>query len=128
MREFIPGTYEREIAPNIVFRPIKSWHSATYAGERITIHNGNRSGCMFESGSFRSCSIPLSVTHRIYWNKITKEEVSAFLSYPDAMGAVPTYFWEIYSKKMADCERFDTESEMETRILSLLMEFTPDVL
>lgn len=125
MREFIPGTYEREIAPNIVFRPIKSWHSATYAGERITIINGDRSGCMLKD---HICHIPSTVTHRIYWNKVTKEEVSAFLSYPNAMGCYPDYFWEIYSPKMSDCERFGTEIEMETRILSLLMEFTPDVL
>ncbi len=120
MGDFIPTTMERAISKDIVFRPIRSWHSNTYAGEGLAIINNDRSGCVDANGL---CRKPSTVTHRIYWNTITKEEVSAFLSYPHGMGAVSSYFWEIYNYKSGACERFNSESEMETRIISILTEF-----
>ena len=115
--DFIPATMERQIAPSIVFRPIRSWSSLTYAGERLTIHDGDRSGCLDEFGR---CAAPMTVTHRNYWNTETKQNISAFLSYPNAMGVWDRYFWEIYPAENGDIERFESETEMETRIISIL--------
>ncbi len=127
---FIPCTREREIAPDIVYRPVRSWHSDTYAGEQLTKNPGgeDRSGCMFEEKfrGLRVCAIPLTVTHRLYWHKQNPNEfVSAFLSYPDAMGyAGPgQYFWEAYIGE--DVERFlgpDAEEEMEDAVMKDLVE------
>jgi len=78
--DFIPGTMEREIAPNIVFRPIRSWHSATYAGERLRKVGNDGSGCMrLDNDDTKICNIPLTVTHR------TGKRLSVFLSYPEGM-------------------------------------------
>jgi hypothetical protein len=115
--EFIPTTLEREIAPDIVFRPIKSWHSGTFAGERLTKIPGTTDG----SGCLRDgrCSPPLTVTHRKYWNKKTNKSISAFLSYPNGMSRIDRYFWEIYPID-GDIERFNSEEEMEEKIKELL--------
>lgn len=104
--KFIPTTMEREIYKNIVFRPLRSWHSNTYAGEKLKIVNGDRSGCV--NSDERTCNIPYTVTHRLYWNKNNPTKtISAFLSYPNAMGAWNEYFWEIYpSEDGNDIDRF----------------------
>jgi hypothetical protein len=129
---FIPTTMERKIAKDIVFRPIRSWHSNTYAGEQLETmpDSEDRSGCMdiVERRGYktRMCSIPLTVIHRIYWHKKNpKLTVSAFLSYPDAMGfSNKKYFWEVYSvRKDGDIERFfgkDAEKKMEAKIIRFL--------
>lgn len=119
--DFIPSTCEREIAPNVVFRPIRSWSSLTYAGEGLREVNGDGSGCV---GSNEKCYPPRTVTHRCYWNKLTKTRLSAFLSYPGAMGSFghgmgdKQYFWEIYY--LGEIERFAEETEMEQRIIEVL--------
>jgi hypothetical protein len=55
----------------------------------------------------------------MYWNVKTLKMLSTFLSYPNAMGVRDTYFWEIYPVE-GDIERFDSESEMEDRIIQLI--------
>lgn len=118
MNDFIPATMEREIYKNIVFRPIRSWHSNTYAGERLKIYNGDRSGCEMDD---MLCRIPYTVTHRLYWNKNNPEKtISAFLSYPNGMGNCANYFWEIYPAKNSDIERFSCELRMEEYLIGML--------
>jgi hypothetical protein len=115
--DYIPGTMEREIAPNIFFRPLRSWHSLTYAGEGLKIVNGDRSGCLDNQ---HRCFAPLVVTHRAYWNKKSGKRLSAFLSYPGAMGSFGnSYFWELYPVK-GDIRRFATEEELERTVKRLL--------
>ena len=67
-------------------------------------------------------SPPFTVTHRLYWNVARPNDtVSAFLSYPNGMGAVDEYFWEVYYGD--EPERFvgeHAESEMEATILAVL--------
>lgn len=121
-RDFIPGTSPRQIAPNIFFQPIRSWHSNTYAGEGLTSVNGDGSGCLREAPDkfgLAVCSPPLSVTHRIYWNEQTGQQLSVFLSYPNAMGSCDSYFWEVYPVD-DDIARFDSETEMEVEVIKLL--------
>ena len=127
---FIPTTKETSIGKNIVWRPVKSWHSGTHAGEKLTVmpgqdpKTGDKSGCMRELDGLPMCSIPYTVTHRIYWNTITKKEVSTFLSYPDAMGySDGKYFWELLNPDIGDTERFfgnDAQEKMEERIKKLI--------
>lgn len=115
---FIPTTMEREIGDNIVFRPKRTWHSNTYAGEKLKIVNGDRSGCMIGDDI---CRIPYTVTHRLYWHKSNPSKtISSFLSYPNGMGACNEYFWEIYPAEDGDIERFSSELEMEKAIIKIL--------
>ena len=125
--EFIPGTMEREIAKNIVFRPVRSWHSNTYAGEGLYEVKGDGSGCLIAQGKYGNtigldvCMKPLSVTHRVYWNKKKPDKIiSAFLSYPNGMGYYGSYFWEALGTREDDIERFDDEKEMERKIIRVL--------
>lgn len=113
---FIPGTREIAIGSGVVYRPIRSWHANVYAGEGITRVNGDGSGCLRE-GPGEWCNRPYTVTHRLYWNKKDPERTwSVFLSYPDAMGCCPSYFWELYGPGVEEVERFDHEDEMEERV------------
>ena len=128
---FIPTTMERHITKSIVFRPIRSWHSHTYAGENLESVNGDGSGCLKKDLITKqgitfdgTISRPYTVTHRLYWNvKNPNETISAFLSYPDAMGCSGgEYFWEIHPYKN-DIKRFfgkDAEKNMEQTIKRLL--------
>lgn len=121
-KDFIPGTSPRQIAPNIFFQPIRSWHSNTYAGEGLHNVNGDGSGCLREEKDrfgLPFCSPPLTVTHRIYWNEQTNKTLSVFLSYPNAMGSCASYFWEVYPVG-DDIARFQTEAEMEVEVVKLL--------
>ena len=130
---FIPGTMEREVAKNIVFRPVRSWHSNTFAGEGLYQVKGDGSGCLLTDGklgiirnqtrlagtTIELCLKPLTVTHRVYWNKKRpNEHISAFLSYPNGMGVLTSYFWEVMIGD--DIERFDFESDMERRVIEVL--------
>ena len=126
---FIPTTMKREIYPNIVFRPIRSWHSNIYAGEqKETLPDSeDRSSCMRKIGEYeRICNIPHTYTHRLYWNKKNpKNTISAFLSYPDAMSySDGEYFWEtLGTRKNHDIERFfgkNAEKQMEKKIIKVL--------
>lgn len=119
-QEFIPCTMARHISDGVMFRPVRSWHSATYAGEKLEIVGSDRSGCARKDGPYSfMCSIPLSVTHRLYWHKDAPDKtVSAFLSYPNGMGCSDEYFWETYGLG-EDVERWfgdAAEQEMETAI------------
>lgn len=122
--DFIPATLEREIFPHIVFRPIKSWHSGTYAGEGLYTIPGTSdgSGCLRRDtiGPLKVCGQPLTVTHRAYWHTQTGEWISSFLSYPNGMGAWDRYFWEIYFRKTDFASRFPEEAEMEQTVIALL--------
>ena len=120
---FIPCTSEREIAKDIVFRQIKSWHSLTYAGEGLK-HLPNsldRSGCLDDDGR---CSRPLSVCHRIYWHRKNPSfYISAVLSYPNGLSYINEYFWETLGTNGENIERFfgkDAEREMEKKIIKVL--------
>jgi len=128
---FIPCTMEREIAKDIVFRPIKSWHSNTFAGEKLLEMPGSedRSGCMKlikdKGYQMEMCMIPYTVTHRVYWHRKNPENmISAFLSYPEAMGCSDgEYFWEALGTAKEDIERFfgdSAEHDMEKKIIKAL--------
>jgi hypothetical protein len=114
---FIPCTREIEIGDGVVYRPIRSWMSLTYAGEGLQIVRGDASGCVDARGK---CSKPNAVVHRLYWRRLgwpDEPQVSAFLSYPHGMGACSEYFWEAYAGD--EPERYfgtDAESEMETML------------
>lgn len=123
--QFIPTTMPRLIGRNVVFRPLRSWHSNTFAGEGLfKIPNSNdSSGCLEAFG--RTCMKPYTVTHRIYWNRRTGNTISAFLSYPDAMGmSNGEYFWEtLGTNKDGDIERFfgpNAERQMEQAIIKTI--------
>ncbi len=122
-QEFIPTTLARSIGNGIVFRPVKSWHSNTFAGEQQTAHRGDGSGCMFPERfkGLRVCSIPLTVTHRLYWHeRDPSKTVSVFLSYPDGMGCSDGgYFWEACGIDPDDVTRYsgdNAEAEMEDAV------------
>jgi hypothetical protein len=122
---FIPCTAARAIGDGVFFRPIRSWHSATYAGENLTEMpgGGDRSGCIFPE-TFRGikvCQPPYTVTHRLYWHEHDlNKTLSAFLSYPDAMGCSDgEYFWEVFGINPDDVTRYfgdSAEAEMEDAI------------
>jgi hypothetical protein len=114
----------RFIGRGVFFRPIRSWHSNSYAGEKMTVlpgGSGDRSGCMFPDKfhGLAVCQPPLTVTHRLYWHEHDPQKtVSAFLSYPDAMGCCDEYFWETHGIS-GDVERWtgdNAETEMEDAI------------
>jgi len=127
-RNWLPATMEREIAPNIVFRPIRSWHTGVFAGEGLTKlpNTDDRSGCILgKLCSIDVCAPPGSVTHRIYWNRITGKALSSFLSYPNSLGVCDTYFWEIYPSASGQPKRFLSEEKMEAAVISLLTQDPP---
>jgi hypothetical protein len=122
---FIPATMARSIGDGVFFRPIRSWHSGTYAGEKLRNIPGSadRSGCLFDEkirGALDCCSPPHTVTHRLYWHeRDATKTLSAFLSYPNGMGCSDQYFWEAYGLSDNDIERYfgdGAEAEMETAI------------
>jgi hypothetical protein len=116
---FIPCTREVEFAPGLVYRPIRSWHSGTYAGERLTAVRGDGSGCMSVVDGRPVTSIPYTVTHRLYWKKGYPERtISAFLSYPGGMGHSAGYFWEAFGDGIE--ERFDSEEDMERAVAAAI--------
>lgn len=112
---FIPATRAVPIGRDVVYRPIRSWHSGTFAGEGLRTVGDDASGCVIgEMRGFDVAMLPKSVTHRIYWNIDKPEQsVSAFLSYPNGLGSRNTYFWEMMLPEGEDVERFDSEEEME---------------
>lgn len=117
-RDFIPGTREISIGGGVVYRPIRSWHSGTYAGEKLESlpNTTDRSGCVM--GQLRGITVSTlsyTVTHRVYWNVAKPDEmISCFLSYPGGMGCCDRYFWEA----LIDGEpvRFFDEAEAEKAI------------
>jgi hypothetical protein len=122
---FLPCTREVEVGRGVVYRPIRSWHVGTYAGERLHVVGGDRSGCIDEirsavGGLLREvCSPPSSAIHRVYWNRSQPDRtISALLSYPHGMSSLPEYFWEAYLGKVERWTGDSAESEMEARIVA----------
>ena len=124
---WMPCTMARAIGDGVFFRPVRSWHSNTYAGEKITRVRGDGSGCMFED-KFKGlsvCGVPYTVTHRLYWHENAPDNsISAFLSYPDAMGCSDgEYFWEAHPMDEGQEARYfgaDAETEMEAAVKARL--------
>ena len=124
--DFVPATREIEIGAGIVYRPVRSWHSGVYAGERLEIVGSDKSGCLIgRHGSLSTCLPPKSYTHRIYWRRggDPSKHISAFLSYPGGMVTTDRYVWEMAVRGFADGEiyRFTDETEMEGRIRGLFL-------
>ena len=94
------------------------WAMNVGAGEGLRSIRGDSSGCLDADGK---CRPPYVAIYRHYWSR--KGRISCFLSYPDGMGSMPTYFWEIYCLEgdlFEDIERFGTEGELLKRIKELL--------
>ena len=125
-QDFIPATMARSIGSGVFFRPVRSWHSGTFAGEKLYAMPGrtDRSGCLYDEkvrGVLTTCAPPMTVTHRLYWHESDPSKIiSAFLSYPDAMGCSGgEYFWENYGIDPDDIKRYfgpNAEEEMESDI------------
>lgn len=130
--EFIPATTARSVGDGVFFRPIKSWHSGTYAGEGKEFIPGSndRSGCILQDrvrGVLVACLVPKTVTHRLYWHEREPNKVvSVFLSYPDAMGCSGRdYFWEALGIEGDDISRYvgdNAEEEMEAAVRKYFLE------
>lgn len=128
IERFIPCTMEREASPDVVWRPVRSWHSLTYAGEGLDKIPGTQdgSGCIKKDGrGFQTTTRPLTVTHRLYWLKSDpNKSISSFLSYPHGMGCSNEYFWETYgTSEDGEVERFfgvNAEQEMEQAVIRTL--------
>ncbi|HEY5339895.1 MAG TPA: hypothetical protein VIK27_02620, partial [Candidatus Aquilonibacter sp.] len=123
---FLPTTREVSIGRGVVYRPVRFWTQATYAGEGIASVRGDSSGCAREVNGLPMCSAPSVAIHRAYWNVAKpSQSVSAFLSYPGAMGACDEYFWEAYLH--SEPERWigpNAEAEMEAAIVAELGDAT----
>lgn len=104
---WIPTTKKVSVTEKVVYRPIRSWHSGTFAGEGLYKIPGTNdgSGCLWKEkfkGILPVTSPPCSVTHRLYWHiDNPRKRFSAFLSYPQALGAANEYFWECFIDKEA---------------------------
>lgn len=120
---FAPATRAIHVGEGVFYRPIRSWSTNVFAGEGLEIVGEDRSGCAYpeKPGMPRTCSLPKTYTHRLYWHEAEPAyTVSAFLSYPGAMGYTGTseYFWEA---NLNDCERFagpKAEERLERTILT----------
>lgn len=121
--DFLPATRAVAIGRDVVYRPIRSWHSGVLAGEGRDIERGDRSGCIV--GQLRGMTValpPKSATHRMYWNTETGASVSAFLSYPNGMSPTPFYHWELLFRGPdgSDVERYTSEEELEAVVLATI--------
>jgi hypothetical protein len=115
---FFPGLSTRELTPFIYWRFYKHWGQGYAAGEGLKHIGGDRSGCLDDDGR---TDRPFVVQARLY--ESLKGKVSAVYSYPNGLGAVDHYFWEIMpieGELDHEVERFDTEGPMERRIIELL--------
>lgn len=114
-------TKRHSIGDGIRWRYYKHWAQNVWAGEGRYKVDGDRSGCLYDDGL--GCSRPLVFLARLY--KKGRKEISALLSYPNGIGAVDTYFWEILPtrgfKGYYNCERFTSEVRMERRIRQLML-------
>lgn len=121
-RIFVPCTRAVHVGEGVFYRPIRSWSTNVFAGEGLEIIGEDRSGCAYpEKDGIRKCSLPRTYTHRLYWHEAEPDcTVSAFLSYPGAMGyytGTNEYFWEA---NLNDYERFvglKAEERLERAIL-----------
>ena len=114
-----PGLYKRYLTERITWRFYKHWAQGYLAGEGITEHYGDRSGCLQMINGLPYVNVPRVVQARLY--ESAKGWVSAVYSYPHGIGLEDHYFWEIYAPGLIEePERFDTEREMEKRIQEVL--------
>ena len=125
---FVPATRAISIGGGVIYRPLRSWHTGVYAGERLTVVDGDRSGCLYEDEPRKGLTTsPKSYTHRIYWNPdVPAVTVSAFLSYPHGMGVCDGYFWEAMLNREGGPDRFGSEEECEAAIRELLSSAQPE--
>ena len=116
-----PGLSKRQLTDSISWRYYKHWGQNVWAGEGLEIKHGDRSGCVDVINGRHMTDVPCVVFARVYEG--TQGWISAVYSYPHGIGAMDSYFWEIYTPDqdiMEDVERFDTEEEMEQRVIELL--------
>lgn len=118
--DYPPGvTKKQELAPGVFKEDKRHWALGSYAGEGRMTFGGDSSGCLNGKGLTRR---PLIAIYRHYTSE--KGIISCFLSYPDGMGVVANYFWEICSLEgelFEGVERFSSEAECEQRIIELLL-------
>ena len=115
------------IAPGIYREDKMHWAMNSYAGLGVSEVNGDSSGCIYrrlsEREGLKLCLVPKVAIYRHYWS--SKGKISCFLSYPNGMGMLDDFFWEVYSLEgdlFDDIERFDTEEECEAWIINKLKE------
>lgn len=130
-------TMWHSIGNGIKWRYYRHWGQNHWAGEGYSdlkkFGRDDRSGCLSKDckvqtpldapgkGSWLTMDMvtpPMVFLAREYFKG--KERISAVLSYPDGLGAVDRYFWEIWPDKNGDCSRFFSEKEMETAVKRLL--------
>jgi hypothetical protein len=121
---FVPATRAIHIGENVFYRPLRSWSTGVYAGELLEVVGSDRSGCADpkKEGQLQKCCVPRTYTHRLYWHDDEPAyTVSAFLSYPNAMGYTGgnEYFWEV---NLQDCKRF-TGPKAEEKLERLILNF-----
>lgn len=114
-----PGLKVNYLTPWIRWEFYKHWGQGVYAGEgRVSMH-GDRSGCVHVINGLDWTDKPIVAQARLYESE--KGGISAVYSYPNGLVPRPDYFWEIYDAQLLpDVERFDTEAQMEARVIELL--------
>ncbi len=118
-----PSLMQRQLTDEITWRFYKHWGQGYLAGEGIEEVHGDHSGCVHWINGMRWVSPPCVAQARLY--ESSKGDISAVYSYPNGIGAEDRYFWEIWAPGQHDLmpggpERFDTEAEMEQRVIELL--------
>lgn len=116
-----PGLRTRHLTECITWTFAKHWGQGYLAGEGITNINGDYSGGLRMIEDLPYTNAPCVAQARVY--RGPRGWVSAVYSYPNGIGAVSRYFWEIYTPDqtlMDECERFTEEEAMEHRIVEIL--------
>lgn len=120
--DFFPGLKTYQLTSTISWRFYKHWGQGYRAGENMHDVNGDRSGCIHMFEGLGWTNIPCVVQARLYTSE--KGTISAVFSYPSphGIGYSLGYFWEIMDLAVGgdSIQRFDTEEEMERRIIELL--------
>ena len=119
-----PGLHVRHLTLSITWRFYKHWGQGYLAGEGITERHGDRSGCLKMINGLPYVNAPFVAQARLY--ESAKGWISAVYSYPNGIGLIDTYFWEIYSPDLlSDPERFTSEEKMEKRVAEILGDAQP---
>lgn len=119
--DMFPGLTTRRLTDRISWRFYKHWGQGYLAGEGIESVNGDHSGGLDIIHGRRMTNAPCVVQARVYEGPTGW--ISAVYSYPNGIGMMDNYFWEIYTPDqgiMEEVERFDTEEDMEQRVIELL--------
>lgn len=94
---------------------IRQWDDRQYEDGKPMNYSGDIHGEI--SVGYYSMSLPGVCLYRHYRLIGTEYPImSSFLSYPNAMGALDTFFWEVYPDLDGDITRFETEEEMEAYV------------